>query len=311
MSKEEYFSIASACRLLSIHKDELYEFAIKGQVVFSVRFNNLAGVLTASGKIGVGVGYLNGYANVSNYTVELLATKHQMIASRLRPASLSDVVIISTEYPFTVSLPNTVLDGWDASISKKYQIADFIFYVGLKESVSTPDLIKAALERLDELHPDNVAKGKEGTELRIKLEQRRSISEGETTIYEHQLHISLSELRKAKQLVENRVLALLPIEQRTTQTETLSETIIKEPKRPIDKLLTRMLIDFPNEKPSSIWRMLQKDIVLKERLYDTDEILDEVGKDELYWFKESGEVESLKQKSFYNLMKNIKSNLNL
>lgn len=309
MSKEEYFSIASACRLLSIHKDELYEFAIKGQLVFSVRFNNLAGVLTVSSKIGVGSGYLNGYANVSNYTVELLATKHKMIASRLRPASLADVVITSTEYPFTVGLPNTVLDGWDASISNKDQIADFIFYVGLRENVCVPDMIQAVLERLDELHPENAASGNEGTKLQIKLEQRRSINEGETTIHEHQLHISLSELRKAKQLVENRAQALFPIEQRA-QPETLSETIIKEPNRPIDKLLTRMLINFPHEKPSGIWRMLQKDILLSERLYDTDEILDEVGKDELYWFKETGEVESLKQKSFYNLLKNIKSHLN-
>jgi hypothetical protein len=86
-------------------------------------------------------------------------------------------------------------------------------------------------------------------------------------------------------------------------------TVIDQPKSPIAKLVSRVLHQFPKKKSSEIWRMLQDDLDKDERLYDIDEILDEVGKKELYWSEGEKEASRLTQGSFYNLVKELRESL--
>lgn len=56
--------------------------------------------------------------------------------------------------------------------------------------------------------------------------------------------------------------------------------------------------------------MLQVDLNRDERLYDIDEILDEVGSKELYWSEGEKEANRLTQQSFYNLVKELRESFN-
>ena len=79
-------------------------------------------------------------------------------------------------------------------------------------------------------------------------------------------------------------------------------------KRPIDTLLINILEQFPKDKPAELWNKLQADISKATRLLDTDEIIDEVGEKELFWYDLEGEPQPLKRKSFYNLIRKLKNN---
>jgi len=68
-----------------------------------------------------------------------------------------------------------------------------------------------------------------------------------------------------------------------------------------------MLVQLPNDKPSMLWAKLKEDSLEDVRVFDVDEILDEVGEKELSWFNLEGEIQPLKRKSFYNLIRNLKN----
>lgn len=89
----------------------------------------------------------------------------------------------------------------------------------------------------------------------------------------------------------------------TSHDSDLSEKV----NRPIDLLLTKLIKQFPNDKPAKIWDKLIEDISLEPRLLDTDEILDEVGEDTLFWFDNQAEIKQMKKKSFYNLISKLKN----
>jgi hypothetical protein len=55
-----------------------------------------------------------------------------------------------------------------------------------------------------------------------------------------------------------------------------------------------------------IWRALKADCARIERIYDSAEILEEVSNTELVWTNSNGEPMSLKQKSFFQLLKRLK-----
>lgn len=64
--------------------------------------------------------------------------------------------------------------------------------------------------------------------------------------------------------------------------------------RGLDQLLLEMLVRFPNYKPMQIWRALKADCYRAERIYDIDEILEEVSYTELIWTDRKGASLSLK-----------------
>jgi hypothetical protein len=83
------------------------------------------------------------------------------------------------------------------------------------------------------------------------------------------------------------------------------------PIRGIDILISKMLDVIPEAKPSVIWNLLAQDITQTLRVYDTDEIIEEVGEKVLYWTDIDGEEKSLKKKSFYQLFKKLNENKRL
>ena len=78
--------------------------------------------------------------------------------------------------------------------------------------------------------------------------------------------------------------------------------------RLIDILLTRLLDQFPDDKPAKVWEKLKADLNNEPRLFDIDEIIDEIDLDTLYWFDDKADVNKMKKKSFYNLIKKLKIN---
>jgi hypothetical protein len=102
--------------------------------------------------------------------------------------------------------------------------------------------------------------------------------------------------------------AVFELENEASTKSSPQSSLQSIPTRGIDILISKVLDVIPEAKPSVIWNVLAQDITQKLRVYDTDEIIEEVGEKALYWTDIDGEAKSLKKKSFYNLINKLKIN---
>jgi hypothetical protein len=102
--------------------------------------------------------------------------------------------------------------------------------------------------------------------------------------------------------------AVFEMENEASTKSSPQSSLQSIPTRGIDILISKVLDVIPEAKPSVIWNVLAQDITQKLRVYDTDEIIEEVGEKALYWTDIDGEAKSLKKKSFYNLINKLKIN---
>jgi hypothetical protein len=93
--------------------------------------------------------------------------------------------------------------------------------------------------------------------------------------------------------------------------ESSSSSLQSIPTRGIDIVIAKAIDVIPTAKPSVIWNILAQDITQQPRVYDTDEIIEEIGEKVLYWTDIDGEEKSLKKKSFYQLFKKLNENKRL
>ncbi|MBH0010642.1 hypothetical protein I6F66_00915 [Pseudoalteromonas sp. NZS100_1] len=193
-----------------------------------------------------------------------------------------------SEYPFTVELPNKIFEGWLSAAFEKVPLATIPFYFQPEQRQS---MLKQFCKGIFDIS-DNKEK---------LIEKASAVFDPSQPVPDElfptskiftfdDICIEPDELERAKHYLFG------------NKEESASNTKL----RPIDTMLINMLIEFPNDRPSKIWERLKDDLRNEPRKFDTDEIVDEVGKDTLYWFDDSAEIQQIKRKSFYNLVSRLK-----
>ncbi|WP_417699021.1 hypothetical protein [Pseudoalteromonas lipolytica] len=193
-----------------------------------------------------------------------------------------------SEYPFTVELPNKVFEGWLSAPFEKIPLVTIPFYFQPEQRQS---MLKQFCKGIFDIS-DNKEK---------LIEKASAVFDPSQPVPDElfptskiftfdDICIEPDELERAKHYLFG------------NKEESASNTKL----RPIDTMLINMLIEFPNDRPSKIWERLKDDLSNEPRKFDTDEIVDEVGKDTLYWFDDSAEIQQIKRKSFYNLVSRLK-----
>ena len=193
-----------------------------------------------------------------------------------------------SEYPFTVELPNKIFEGWLSAPFEKIPLVTIPFYFQPEQRQS---MLKQFCKGIFDIS-DNKEK---------LIEKASAVFDPSQPVPDElfptskiftfdDICIEPDELERAKHYLFG------------NKEESASNTKL----RPIDTMLINMLIEFPNDRPSKIWERLKDDLRNEPRKFDTDEIVDEVGKDTLYWFDDSAEIQQIKRKSFYNLVSRLK-----
>ena len=193
-----------------------------------------------------------------------------------------------SEYPFTIELPNKMFKGWLAAPFEKIPLVTIPFYFQPEQRQS---MLKQFCKGIFDIS-DNKEK---------LIEKASAVFDPSQPVPDElfptskiftfdDICIEPDELERAKHYLFG------------NKEESASNTKL----RPIDTMLINMLIEFPNDRPSKIWERLKDDLRNEPRKFDTDEIVDEVGKDTLYWFDDSAEIQQIKRKSFYNLVSRLK-----
>lgn len=284
MTEIQYFRLNSAAQILNTSENIILDFAEQGLVILSTLCLDTWGVVSQGYRQGIATAVFKGYGNLLKTDVIKIASKGEADVSVLGMTP-DCVKAINHKYPFKVPLPNNMFDVWQKPAPDPEKRARFYFHIKPYERASNRVFIPVLKNIFEPLTED----GKSALDI---MNKNQDVYAGLKRIFKDDLRISAHELEKLKHYLQ--------------PEKAKPVRIIESPKRPIDKLLARMLSDFPNERPVRIWRILQEDVLRQERLHDTDEILDEVGDNELHWFKPNGETESMKKKSFFNSLANLK-----
>jgi hypothetical protein len=279
----EYYRLGSAARKLHLSVDELWDFAEQGKLTFSAYVPKQVGTICNQELYGLGIGTLSGYTTIPKWAFNSLYQRKTIWIEQIAIEESHQIFINSHDNPFKSDFPNKYLNGWIVDQNEKFQSQNGFFWVGLKEANNGADFFSAFQFMIDQ---PQAIKESEG---RLKLIEKQLLASKQ--LETANIEISTDDLRVSETcLVELKEIL------------RMSDVDTDEGKRGFDKLIVRMMKQFPDHKPSQLWRMLKADSMRAVRLYDTDEILDEVGTDELIWSNRHGKPSTLKKKSYYNLI---------
>ena len=196
----------------------------------------------------------------------------------------------SSGYPYSLKLPNKMFEGWLAAPLEKIPLTTIPFYFQPEQRQS---MLKQFCKGIFDIS-DNKEKLIEKASAVFDPSQPvpDELFPTSKTFTFDDICIEPDELKKAKHYLFG------------NKEESASNTKL----RPIDAMLINMLNEFPNDRPSKIWERIKEDLNNEPRKFDTDEIIDELGDDTLYWFDSSAEIQQMKKKSFYNLIKKLRIN---
>mgnify|MGYP000657107989 CR=1 FL=1 len=194
------------------------------------------------------------------------------------------------DYPFAVKVPNPVIIEWLSAPYADIPFQQLPYIFKPVQCKSMPKQIIKTFYELGAKNEESLSKLPEKFDPRKPLEDE--LFKSSKTFTFDDVCIEPNELEKAKHYLFG------------NKEVSASNTNL----RLIDAMLINMLNKFPNDKPSKIWERLKEDLNNEPRKFDTDEIIDELGDDTLYWFDSSAEIQQMKKKSFYNLIKKLKIN---
>ncbi|RTR40990.1 hypothetical protein EKG38_03515 [Shewanella canadensis] len=200
----------------------------------------------------------------------------------------------STDYPFTVEMPNTVIEKWLATPFDKipFEFMPFYFYPQERTSMlkEFENMCKGVASSMDTSTPYEPPKP-----------LKKELFHHSHSFTLDDACITSEELKKANSYFSRNILSNLEDDEPKQLVNSTQKN-----SRPIDLLLQTMLKQYPDEQANQIWNKLGEDILNEPRLFDTDEIIDEIGSDTLYWYDIKSDLKQMKKKSFYNLIRELK-----
>ncbi|MCT6698365.1 hypothetical protein [Rheinheimera sp. 4Y26] len=279
----EYYRLGSAARKLHLSEDELWDLAEQGKLTFSAYVPEQVGTICNQELYGLGTGTLSGYTTIPKWALKSLYLRKTFRVEQIAIEPSHQISITSRANPFKADLPNKYLNGWIVDQNEKFQSQNGFFWIGLREANTGSDFFSALQFMIGQPQAVQESEG------RINLIEKQLLASKQ--LETSHIEISIEELRVSETCIVELKKVL-----------RMSDIDIDDGKREFDKLIVRMMQLFPEHKPSQLWAVLKADSIRADRLYDTEEILDEVGTDELIWSDRHGKPITLKKKSFYNLI---------
>lgn len=201
----------------------------------------------------------------------------------------------STVYPFTVEMPNTVIEKWLATPFDKIPFEYMPFYFYPQERTSM-------LKEFENMCKGIASSRDTSTPYEPPKPIKKELFHHSQSFKLDDACITSDELKKANSYFSRNIMSNLEEDDEPKQLVNSTQ----KNSRPIDLLLQTMLKQYPDAQANQVWNKLGEDILNEPRLFDTDEIIDEIGNDILYWFDSRSELKQMKKKSFYNLIRELK-----
>ncbi|MBS3798771.1 hypothetical protein [Pseudoalteromonas sp. BDTF-M6] len=289
---KSYYRLSELDKAFGISIDDAYYLNAETDVSFCVFCKTSDVILGGYRKdkfVGFGCASYSGLISLNKEQQTKLFESKEVSLAKSVLLQKEKVTNYTPDYPFTVGVPNPIIQEWlDAPFNEiPFEQIPFSFM---------PQQRKSRLKKFVKNIYEATGKNEESiSKLPEKFDPRNPIKDelfrSHSAFVFDDLCITAEELEKAKNYLFKS-----------------SKQLNTAKMRPIDLLFSNMLIQFPNSKPSQLWDKLRDDINNEPREFDTDEIIDEVGEETLYWFDSHAEPQQMKKKSFYNLIKKLKIN---
>lgn len=296
MIEKEYYRLDELEKRFDLTFSDIKYLIEKSKIDLVFQLNKtkfiIGGWLKDKGFVGYASVYYSGFARVTQEKQRLLISEGKINCNYFLLLNKESMSAQNTSYPFETKTPNRFLYAWEADLIKYINwnvIPAKLFPEEREHSIRTlGKMFNGILNNFDsKQHKEE----KSESEFMAKVPKVEFYSKG-ITIQLSDICITHGELEKAKHYLFG------------NKDGSASNTKL----RPIDTMLINMLNEFPNDRPSKIWERLKEDLNNEPRKFDTDEIIDELGDDTLYWFDSSAEIQKMKKKSFYNLVSRLKNN---
>lgn len=298
MIEKEYYRLDELEKRLNLSFSDLRYLVENKKVELAFRLDKnkfiIGGWLEGKGFVGYGSIYYSGFVKVNKDKQLELLQQHKIKCKYFRLVNKTQIIEQNNDYPFKTPTPHTFLYGWKPTPIQAIDWTEIPAKLFPQEREHTLlalgntfyDVMKSINNKLPEKNQSEAAKT-----LKAKIPKVEFYSEG--------IEFCLNDVCLIASEINTAIGT--PSEKSTTQGSTNYH-------RPIDILILKMLEQFPNDKPSHTWERLKDDLNQEPRKFDTDEIIDEIGEEILYWFDTQAEVKQMKKKSFYNLIKKLKIN---
>jgi hypothetical protein len=234
--------------------------------------------------IGFAVADYSGLATIHKQLIPELLTKGKVSVKQLLLLQKERIRVIATAYPFQVTMPNRYIESWQSTDLSKL---DWQVYPALFMPTENVGVLYQIADMLRGF----------GGSTGNKVDYRFTDGTPKT-----ELVVLDKELRFANlclQAADVRPKSLSSVTQHSKDNSTAE---IKD----ISSLILHVMTKLPNHRPAEIWQVLKADHLRETRVYDTDELLEEVGEYELIWTDIYGSPRTLQKRSFFNLFKKLK-----
>jgi len=285
----------------------------KIDLVFHIEQNKfiIGGWIQDKGFVGYSSSSYRGLVKIThNEQLELIA-KNKINSKYFSLLNKESINNHNFDYPFETPTPHDFLFAWKPKVISeiKWDAIPAKLFPEEREHIlrSIRDMFH---ETFDDLEIKTSTKPKSNSDFMAKIPQVQFYTGGINFTLNDicLLHSDLVKLGVCKSTETTVIEDTKQAESSLLQTDNPPKNRIKSNHRLIDVLLLNMLEVFPKDKPAVTWDRLKNDLKNEPRQFDTDEILDEVGEKELYWYDIDAGLQSLKRKSFYNLINKLKIN---
>jgi hypothetical protein len=295
---KEYYRITELKDRFNVSVEDI-KYLVENSKIELVFYNEVnqyifGGWLEGKGFVGYGSLNYSGLVKIAEQEQRKLLLNENISIKSFRLLNKKNISNVNHNYPYKSPLPNAFLYAWQPKAIKDiewiYIPAKLFHHEKEHHFRSMGNMIKDAMSSFDTAQE---VLAKTDTSVFDKAPKKGFYHEG-------------IELQFSDSCVLHDDLVKLNIIQQELSNNSNAQSCPS--KRPIDTLLISILKQFPKDKPAELWSKLQADISQATRLLDIDEIIDEVGEKELFWYDLEGEPQTLKRKSFYNLIRKLKIN---
>lgn len=235
--------------------------------------------------VGFAVADYSGLVTIHKQLIPELLTKGKVSVKQVLLMQKERIRILATEYPFQVGMPNRYIESWQPTDLTKL---DWQAYPALFMPSENVGVLHQLVDMLQGF----------GGSTGNKVDYSRFTDGTPTT----ELVVLDKELRFADVCLQAADVQPKNPNSCTHHGGDIAAGEIKD----IGSLIFYVMTKLPNHRPAEIWQVLKADHLREHRVYDTEELLEEVGDYELIWTDIYGSPRTLQKRSFFNLFKKLK-----
>lgn len=219
--------------------------------------------------------------------IELL-DKGKVSIQETRILQRENITSWCNDYPYKTAIPNHLIARWTATQQDKISATSLPARFSPSESEHLLRSLFSDFKKFTKSIPDNPNTSTKEMENLVNTSPEYHFNWRSVTFSKDDIRITTSAIEQAQELLGKK--DATPNNKQRTKL--------------LHELIDRALADNLNAKARSVWAAIKEDTDLDMPIYDTESIIEEIGKDTIYWRDLRGAEQSMTWRTFENYISN-------